>query len=62
MRYWDDIARALEDVDPVCPSRASAAALWKTITADGSEKPDPQESPERMAQVLSTVVVLMTPE
>ena len=55
MRYWDDIARALEDVDPVCPSRASAAALWKTITADGSEKPDPQESPERMAQVLSTV-------
>ena len=55
MRYWDDIARALEDVDPVCPSRASAAALWKTITADGSEKPDPQESPERVAQVLSAV-------
>lgn len=56
MSCWDDITRALEDVDPVCPSRASVAALWETINADGSDKvPDPDESPDHVVEALSVV-------
>lgn len=55
MSCWDDIARALEDVDPVCPSRASTTALWKVMLADGAEEPDPDESPDHVAQALSVV-------
>ena len=55
MSCWDDIVRALEDVDPVCPSRASVAALRKTIVTDGADKPDPDESPDQAAQALATV-------
>ena len=49
MRCWDDIARALEDVDPVCPSRVSTAALRKTLVADDGEVPDPKEAPDHVA-------------
>lgn len=55
MSCWDDIADALEDVDPICPSRASTTALWKAMLADGAEEPDPDESPDHVAQALSVV-------
>jgi len=55
MSCWDDIAHALEEVDLVSPSRASVAALRKTIVTDGADKPDPDESPDQAAQALATV-------
>ena len=55
MRCWDDIARALEDVDPVCPSRVAAAALRKTLVADDGEVPDPKEAPDHVARAVSAV-------
>lgn len=55
MSCWDDIARALEDVDPVCPSRAGTAALWKTITADAPGGPDPKGAPDQVVRALSAV-------
>ena len=55
MSCWDDIAHALEEVDLVSPGRAGVAALREVIVPDGVKKPEPEESPEHVAQALSAV-------
>ena len=55
MSYWGDIARALEDVDPVCPSRVAAAALWKAVAADDVEGADAASAPDQVVQAVCAV-------
>ena len=55
MSYWGDIARALQDVDPVCPSRVAAAALWKAIAADDVEGAAPGNAPDQVVQAVCAV-------
>ena len=55
MSYWGDIARALHDVDPVCPSRVAAAALWEAIATDDVEKAAPGDAPDHVVQAVCAV-------
>ena len=55
MSYWGDIARALQDVDPVCPSRVAAAALWEAIATDDVEKAAPGDAPDQVVQAVCAV-------
>ena len=55
MSYWGDIARALHDVDPVCPSRVAAAALWEAIATDDVEKAAPGDAPDQVVQAVCAV-------
>ena len=55
MSYWGDIARALEDVDPVCPSRDAAAALWKAVADDDVEDTAAGNAPDGVVQAVCAV-------
>ena len=55
MSYWGAIARALEDVDPICPSRVAAAALWKAVAADDVEGTDAGSAPDQVVEAVCTV-------
>ena len=55
MSYWGDIARALEDVDPVCPSREATAALWKAVAADDVEGVAAGGAPDQVVQAVCAV-------
>ena len=55
MSYWGDIARALEDVDPVCPSRDAAAALWKAVATDDVEDTAAGNAPDQVVEAVCAV-------
>ena len=55
MSYWGAIARVLEDVDPICPSRFAAAALWKAVAADDVEGTDAGSAPDQVVEAVCTV-------
>ena len=55
MSYWGAIAHALEDVDPICPSRVAAAALWKAVAADDVEGADAGSAPDQVVEAVCAV-------